>query len=155
MIKRNRPIGRAALSGQVGLRKPDLGPDLATSKEQPGPPVATPRDHRFQPDIRSQKTRYRLDVAENAEPKKARAVSGLPDSGEEAIRNLVALPLRMLAGTLGIFEAVLHAAADTLRGIDPLDERIVELEKRVDSLEEQSTPRRESARTTRATTSRA
>jgi hypothetical protein len=94
-------------------------------------------------------------VAENAEPKKARAVSGLPDSGEEAIRNLVALPLRMLAGTLGIFEAVLHTAADTLRGIDPLDDRIVELEKRVDSLEEQTTPRRERARTTSATTSRA
>jgi hypothetical protein len=94
-------------------------------------------------------------VAENAEPKNARAVSGLPDSGEEAIRNLVALPLRMLAGTLGIFEAVLHTAADTLRGIDPLDDRIVELEKRVDSLEEQTTPRRERARTKSATTSRA
>jgi hypothetical protein len=86
-------------------------------------------------------------MAENAERKKARAIPGLPDSGEEAVRDLVALPLRMLAGTLGIFEAVLHTAADTLRGIDPLDERIVELEKRVESLEEETAPRRESGRT--------
>ena len=56
----------------------------------------------------------------------------------------------MLAGTLGIFEAVLHTAADTLREIDPRDERIVELERRVDSLEEQTTRRRESARSTSA-----
>jgi len=101
-------------------------------------------------DIRSG-TRYRLDMAENAEPGKAHAISRLPYSGEEAIRYLVALPLRTLAGTLGMFEAVLHTAADTLRGIDPLDERLVELQRRVDSLEEQTTRRRESARTTSAT----
>jgi hypothetical protein len=89
-------------------------------------------------------------MGENAAPNNARTISGLQDSGEEAIRNLVALPLRMLAGTLGIVESVLHTAADTLRGIDPVDDRIVELEKRVDSLEEQRTPRRESARTTSA-----
>ena len=45
----------------------------------------------------------------------------------------------MLAGTLGIFEAVLRTAADTLRETDPLDERVVELEMRVDSLEKQTT----------------
>jgi hypothetical protein len=89
-------------------------------------------------------------MAENAEPDKARAISGLPDLREEAIRNIVALPLRMLAGTLGIFEAVLHTAADTVRGIDR-DERIVDLQRRVDSLEEQTTRRRESARSTSAT----
>jgi hypothetical protein len=100
-------------------------------------------------DIRS-RTRYRLDMTENAEPDKARAVSGLAGSGEVAIRNLVALPLRMLAGTLGFFEAVLRTAADTLREIDPVDERIVELERRVDSLEGQATSRRESARSTSA-----
>jgi hypothetical protein len=102
------------------------------------------------PNIRSG-TRYRPDMAGNAERDKARAISGLPDLREEAIRNLVALPLRMLAGTLGIFEAVLHSAADTVRGIDPRDERIVDLQRRVDSLEEQTTRRRESARSTSAT----
>jgi cell division protein FtsB len=95
-------------------------------------------------------TRYRLDMARSAKAENGHAVSRLTDSGEETIRHLVALPLRMLAGTLGIFEAVLRAAADTLREMDPLDERVVELEKRVDSLEEQTTGRRESARSTAA-----
>ncbi len=89
-------------------------------------------------------------MAENAEAAKAHATSRLADSGEEAIRNLVALPLRILAGTLGIFEAVLSRTADTLREMDPRDERIVELERRVDSLEEQTTGRRVSARSTSA-----
>ena len=89
-------------------------------------------------------------MAENAKGANAHAISRLADSGEETIRNLVALPLRMLAGTLGIVEAVLRTAADTLREMDPLDERVVELERRVDSLEEQPTGRRESARSTGA-----
>ena len=85
-------------------------------------------------------------MARKAKADNGRAISWLADSGEETIRHLVALPLRMLAGTLGIFEAVLRAAADTLRETGPLDERVVELEMRVDSLEEQTTGRRESAR---------
>jgi hypothetical protein len=100
-------------------------------------------------------TRYRLDMAKNAKADNGHAISRLADSGEETIRNLVALPLRMLAGTLGIFEAVLRTAADTLREMDPLDERVVELEMRVDSLEEQTTGRRESARSTGAAKKRA
>ena len=99
-------------------------------------------------DIRSG-TRYRLDMAKKADPDKARAIPGLADS-EGAIRNLVALPLRMLAGTLGIFEAGLYKASDTLREIDPRAERLVKLERRVDSLEEQTASRRESARSTSA-----
>jgi hypothetical protein len=95
-------------------------------------------------------TRYRLDMAENDEAVNAHATSRLADSGEKAIRNLVVLPLRILAGTLGIFEAVLNRAADTLREMDPRDERIVELERRLDSLEEQTTGRRVSARSTSA-----
>ena len=87
----------------------------------------------------SRGTRYRLDVAKSAEANNAHGISRLADSGEEAIRSLVALPLRILAGTLGIFEAVLLRAADTLREMDPRDERIVELERRMDSLEEQTT----------------
>ena len=89
-------------------------------------------------------------MAENTESEKARTISGRGHSGEEAIRNLVALPLRMLAGTLGLFEEVLWRASDTLREIDPLDQRIVELESRVDSLEEQTASRRESVRSTGA-----
>jgi hypothetical protein len=87
-------------------------------------------------------------MVENAEAANAHATSRLADS--KAIRNLVALPLRILAGTLGIFEAVLNRAADTLRDMDPRDERIVELERRVDSLEQQTTGRRVSARSTSA-----
>jgi hypothetical protein len=89
-------------------------------------------------------------VAETAESDKANAISGIADSGEVALRNLVALPLRMLAGTLGIFEAVLYKASDTLREIEPRDKRLVKLERRVDSLEKQTTSRRESARSTSA-----
>ena len=89
-------------------------------------------------------------MSENAEADKAHAISRLADSGEQAVRDLVALPLRMLAGTLGVFEAVLRTAADRLREVDPHDERIVELEKRVDSLEKQTTRRRESAHSARA-----
>jgi hypothetical protein len=89
-------------------------------------------------------------MAKNDEAANAHATSRLADSGEKAIRNLVVLPLRILAGTLGIFEAVLNKAADTLREMDPRDERIVQLERRLDSLEEQTTGRRVSARSTSA-----
>jgi hypothetical protein len=82
-------------------------------------------------------------MAEKAEANNAHAISRLADAGEELVRNLVALPLRMLAGTLGIFEALCRTAADTIREMDPLDERVVDLERRVDSLEEQATGRRE------------
>jgi len=70
------------------------------------------------------------------------AISRLAESGEDAMRNLVALPLRMLAGTLGIFEALLRTAADAVGEADPIDERVVDLEKRVELLEEQATGRR-------------
>ena len=89
-------------------------------------------------------------MTRNTKADNGHAISRLAGSGEETIRNLVALPLRMLAGTLGIFEAVLRTAADTLREMDPLDERVVGLEMRMDSLEEQATGRRESARSTGA-----
>jgi hypothetical protein len=89
-------------------------------------------------------------MPENAEPENAHAIYRAADSGEEAFRNLLALPLRMLAGTLRICEAVARTAADTLRDLDPVDERIVELERRLDSLEGQTAGRQESARSTRA-----
>jgi hypothetical protein len=78
----------------------------------------------------------------------ADAISRLTDSSEEAVRNLVALPLRMLIGTLDFLEAQLHRASDSLREIDPLDERVMQLERRVDSLEKRRSGRKEAQRTT-------
>jgi hypothetical protein len=100
------------------------------------------------------RTRYRLAVARKTRADTADAISRLADSSEEAARNLLALPLRMLVGALDFLEAQLHKASDTLREIDPLDERVVHLEERVDSLEKRTTGRKEPQRTTaRATRS--
>jgi hypothetical protein len=66
------------------------------------------------------------------------------------MRNLVAFPLRMLAGALGIFEALLRTAADAVSEGDPIDERVVDLERRMDSLEGQATGRREGSGATSA-----
>ena len=64
-------------------------------------------------------------------------IGRLADSSEALVRDLVALPLRMLAGGLGIFEALLRTAANTISEVDPDDDRVVDLERRVVSLEEQ------------------
>jgi len=68
-------------------------------------------------------------------------IARMADSSEDIVRDLVALPLRMLAGGLGIFETLLRTAADAISEDDPDDtptaDRIVELEARVESLEEQ------------------
>jgi hypothetical protein len=82
--------------------------------------------------------------------KNADVLSRIADSGEHAVRSLIALPLRMLIGALDVFEAQLHKAADTLREIDPVDERLVKLERRMDSLEKQASGRRQRTRTTTA-----
>jgi hypothetical protein len=89
-------------------------------------------------------------VARKTRADTADAISRLADSSEDAVRNLVALPLRVLIGTLDFLEAQLHKASDTLREIDPLDERVVELERRLDALEHQTTGRRQSSRATTA-----
>ena len=59
------------------------------------------------------------------------------------MRELVALPLRLLAGALGLFEALARTAADVVGDGDLIDDRVANLERRVDSLEEQVTGRRE------------
>jgi cell division protein FtsB len=82
-------------------------------------------------------------MAREAEANSGHAIARLADSGEDAMRNLAALPLRMLAGALGIFEALLRTAADAVSEGDQIDERVVDLERRLDSLEEQATGRRE------------
>jgi len=89
-------------------------------------------------------------MAREAEASSDHAISRLADSGEDAMRNLVALPLRMLAGTLGIFEALLRTAADAVSQGDPIDERVVKLERRVESLEARTTGPRAGSGTTSA-----
>jgi hypothetical protein len=88
-------------------------------------------------------------VTQEAEASSGRAAR-LAESGEDAMRHLVALPLRMFAGALGVFEGVLRAAADAVSEADPIDERVVDLERRVDSLEERATGRREGSSATSA-----
>jgi hypothetical protein len=98
----------------------------------------------------ARRTRYRLGMVQRGEASSGHAISRLADSGEDAMRNLVALPLRMLAGALGIFEALLRTAADAVSEVDPIDQRVLDLEQRIDSLEKQGTGRGESAGTTSA-----
>jgi hypothetical protein len=74
-------------------------------------------------------------MAQDAEATSGHALARLADSGEDAMRNLVALPLRMLAGAFGIFEALLRTVADAVSEADLIDERVVDLERRVESLE--------------------
>ena len=64
-------------------------------------------------------TRYRLGMAQEAEASSGHAIARLADSGEDAMRNLVALPLRMFAGALGIFEELFRTAADAVSEGDP------------------------------------
>jgi hypothetical protein len=75
----------------------------------------------------------------------------LADSGEKAILRLVTLPLRMFLGTLDVVEAQVHKVAEALRDVPQLDERVVELERRVASLETEA-PARDRATTPKPTT---
>ena len=75
------------------------------------------------------------------------AISRLADSGGKAILNLVVLPLRIFIGALDILETQVHKAADGLRDIDPLDERVGELEERIALLEHQPVGRKQGSRT--------
>jgi hypothetical protein len=77
-------------------------------------------------------------VARKTEAGDGDVIARLADSGEKAIRRLVALPLRMFIGAVDVAEAQIHKVAEALRDVDPLDERVVGLERRVDSLEKQT-----------------
>lgn len=70
-------------------------------------------------------------------------VARLAASSEGVLRDLVALPLRMLAEGLGVFEVVVRTAADAISEADSGDDPVVKLERRLDSLEEQVAARRE------------
>jgi hypothetical protein len=91
--------------------------------------------------------RYRFGVAGETRADARDGSSWLADSGGKAILDLVVLPLRMFIGALDILETQVHKAADGLRDIDPLDERVVELEERMALLEQQPAGRRQGSRT--------
>src|SRR6476659_2187899 len=93
-------------------------------------------------------------MAQEAEASSGHAIARLADSGEDAMRNFVALALRMLAGALGMFEALLRTAADAVSEGDQIDQRVVNLERRLDSLPKQATCRREGAGATRSARTR-
>jgi hypothetical protein len=78
-------------------------------------------------------------------------ISRLAESSEEAMRDLVAFPLRMLAGAAGICEALLRTAADAITEGGSIDERLVDLRRRVDSLEENATDQPAGSSATSAT----
>jgi hypothetical protein len=71
-------------------------------------------------------------------------IARLADAGEDALRELVALPRRILVGAVHRVEGRLHQTADSVRGIDRLDKRVAELEKRVNSLAKPASTRRRS-----------
>jgi hypothetical protein len=71
-------------------------------------------------------------------------ISRFADSGEDAVRTLIAFPLRVLVGALDILDAQVHRAADTLREF----ERVVDLEGRAGSSEKHTPRSRQGSRTT-------
>jgi hypothetical protein len=83
-------------------------------------------------------------MARKTEAETGDVISRLADTGENAVRNLIAFPVRMLLGALDILEGQVHKATDTLREI----ERVVESERPVHSPEKHRTRSRQSSRTT-------
>jgi len=70
-------------------------------------------------------------------------IAAVADVGEDVLRGLsfllFTLPRRIVAGTLDGAGDVLHGAATMLGKDDPVDTRVGELEKRLDSLEKTNT----------------
>jgi hypothetical protein len=89
-------------------------------------------------------------VPQEVEASVSHPIARVADSGEDAMRNLVALPLRLMAGAFGIGEALLRTAADAIAEGDSMEERVADLQRRMDSLEEQATSRRASSATSAA-----
>jgi hypothetical protein len=80
-------------------------------------------------------------MARQREVHKSDVISRLADAGEDALRALVDLPRRMAVGVLDRVEHGLRGATDRLRAIDPLYDRVVTIEQRLDSLENPAKPR--------------
>jgi hypothetical protein len=68
----------------------------------------------------------------------ADAIARLADASEEALRQLVDFPHRVLVRSRSDVRDQLHQIATKLRAIDPLVARVTELEKRLASLEQHS-----------------
>jgi hypothetical protein len=82
-------------------------------------------------------------------PQDKDVIARLADKGEETLRRLVDTPRRMVVDVRGGLDARLHGLASKLRAIDPLDGRVSELERRIDSIEKPA------KKTTRRTPTRA
>jgi hypothetical protein len=86
---------------------------------------------------RRRPSRYRLGMAatKRTQAQDKDVISLLADRGEEALRRLVDTPRRMAVDVRDGVDARLHDVARKLRAIDPLDDRVTALERRLDSLE--------------------
>jgi hypothetical protein len=62
-------------------------------------------------------------------------ISQIAHAGEDVVRGLFSLPRRIVAGTLDSVGNRLHDAAKKLGKVDPLDDRVAALEKRLAKLE--------------------
>ena len=80
-------------------------------------------------------------------------IARLADKGEETLRRIVDTPRRMVGDVRGGVDARLHDLASRLRAMDPLDGRVAELERRLESLEKPAKqPARRTTRPKAATT---
>ena len=70
-------------------------------------------------------------------------ISQLADKGEDALRQLVDRPRRMVDGAIHGLDDLLRDMAARLRAIDPLERRVAAIEKRLDAIEK---PARATAR---------
>lgn len=77
--------------------------------------------------------RYRLGMARTTHDENV--ISQIAHAGEDVIRGLFSLPRRIVAGTLDGVGNRLHDAAKKLGKVDPLDDRVAALEKRLAKLE--------------------
>jgi hypothetical protein len=79
--------------------------------------------------------RYRLGMAETRTTHDKHVISQIAHAGEDVLRELFSLPRRVVAGTLDGAGNLLHDAAKKLGKVDPLDDRVTALEKRLARLE--------------------
>jgi TolA-binding protein len=74
-------------------------------------------------------------------------LSRLADAGEEAIQRLADVPgADRVTGALGAMRDRMDEMQKRLRGLEALDRRLAELERRVDKLEGKTAPARSGAR---------
>ena len=79
--------------------------------------------------------RYRLGMAGTQTTHDKDVISQIAHAGEDVLRRLFSLPRRIVAGTLDATGNRLHDAAKKLGKVDPLDDRVAALEKRLAKLE--------------------